>query len=47
MNDVLEIIATIFAGLGAIIMLFITGGIAYEVTKGIFEDIRNPRFNRK
>lgn len=47
MNDVLEIIATIFAGLGAIILLFITGGIVYEVKKGIFEDIRNRRANRK
>lgn len=47
MNDVLEIIATIFAGLGAIILLFITGGIVYEVTKGIFEDVGNRRANRK
>jgi hypothetical protein len=46
-NDVLEIIVTIFSGLAAIILLFIAGGIVYEVTKGIFEDIGNRRANRK
>lgn len=45
MNVVLEIFATIFAGLGVIILLFITGGIVYEITKGIFEDIGNRKVN--
>lgn len=47
MNDVLEIIVTIFAGLATIILLFIAVGIVYELTKEIFEDIGNRMANRK